>query len=108
MCLFQSTSLSLEKAIEAVAGVKNSFKEYSDLDLCYHSDIPDVVIAKLMDDFEQSDLPFKVDIIAWKRCSPEFQQLIKGDLVPIETILWRDNSDDHSRGCYIALLGIQL
>ncbi len=67
--------------------VKGAHREYSDLDLCYQADIPDSVIAQLMDDFEQSDLPFKVDIVAWKRCSPEFQQIIKDDLVPLETLL---------------------
>ena len=67
--------------------VKGSYKEYSDLDLCYQVDIPDSVIASLMEAFEESDLPFKVDIVAWKRCSAEFQQMIVEDLVPIEMIL---------------------
>ena len=67
--------------------VKSTHKEYSDLDLCYQADTPDSVIATLMDDFEQSDLPFKVDIVAWKRCSPEFQQIIASDLVPLEITL---------------------
>jgi predicted nucleotidyltransferase len=67
---------------------KGTYKTYSDLDLCYQVDIPDVVISALLDDFEQSDLPFKVDMVAWKRCSPEFQQTIAADLVPIETLLY--------------------
>jgi predicted nucleotidyltransferase len=67
--------------------VKGSCKTFSDLDLCYQVDIPDSVIAGLMDDFEQSDLPFKVDIVAWKRCSPEFQQMIQDDLVPLDVLL---------------------
>lgn len=67
--------------------VKGTHKEYSDLDLCYQAEIPDSVIAELLDEFEQSDLPFKIDIVAWKRCSSEFQQIITEDLVPIETIL---------------------
>lgn len=67
--------------------VKGTYKEYSDLDLCYQADIPDSVIADLMDDFEMSDLPFKVDIVAWKRCSPEFQRIIAGDLVPLRSLV---------------------
>ncbi|EKD77481.1 MAG: hypothetical protein ACD_42C00321G0005 [uncultured bacterium] len=68
--------------------VKGIHKTFSDLDLCYKEKIPDSVIATLLDDFEQSDLPFKVDIVAWQRCTPEFQQQIKNDLIPVET-LWR-------------------
>ncbi len=67
--------------------VKGSHRTYSDLDLCYQADIPDAIIASLMDDFEQSDLPFKVDMVAWKRCSAEFQQMIQDDLVPLEELL---------------------
>jgi predicted nucleotidyltransferase len=67
--------------------VKGTHKEFSDLDLCYRVDIPDSVLANLLNDFEQSDLPFKVDIIAWNRCSPEFQKHIENDLMPVEK-LW--------------------
>ena len=66
---------------------KGTHKEYSDLDLCYQVDIPDLVIGELMEDFEESDLPFKVDIVAWKRCSPEFQRIIQDDLVPLDSLL---------------------
>lgn len=66
---------------------KNKNKQYSDLDLCYLDDISDLTISQLAEKFEQSDLPFKVDFVAWKRCSPEFQQLIANDLVKLETFL---------------------
>jgi hypothetical protein len=32
---------------------------------------------------EESDLPFKVDLIAWNWMSPEFQELIRKDLIAI-------------------------
>jgi len=67
--------------------VKGTHKTYSDLDLCYQTDIPDLVIAELMEAFEQSDLPFKVDIVAWKRCSKDFQRIIHDDLVPLDRLL---------------------
>ncbi|MCX7115858.1 MAG: nucleotidyltransferase domain-containing protein [Gammaproteobacteria bacterium] len=66
--------------------VKQCHKPYSDLDLCYKTNIPDTTIADIMDKFEQSDLPFKVDIVAWKRCTPQFQALIINDLVPLDTL----------------------
>lgn len=61
---------------------KNQAQEYSDLDLCYYEEIPWNILSHLSEDFEQSDLPFKVDLVYWKWMSPEFQELIKKDLVP--------------------------
>lgn len=63
---------------------KSTHKKFSDLDLCYKKDIPDLVIAEIADAFDKSDLPFKVDFVAWRRCTPQFQALIKNDLRPVE------------------------
>ncbi len=56
---------------------------YSDLDVCYKENIPKSIIGKLICAFEESDLPFKVDIVDWNTCSEEFQQLITKDLTPL-------------------------
>ncbi|KLL03702.1 MAG: hypothetical protein MRERV_35c043 [Mycoplasmataceae bacterium RV_VA103A] len=63
--------------------VKNQAKKYSDLDLCFYEGIPWNVLSHIQEDFEESDLPFKVELVAWKWMSPEFQKLIKPDLVPL-------------------------
>ncbi len=63
--------------------VKGTQKKFSDLDLCYKEIIPSVVMARLEEEFEESNLPFKVDIVDWNRCTEEFQQKIKDDLVKI-------------------------
>lgn len=58
-------------------------KKFSDLDLCYKESIPDAVVAKIEEQFEESDLPFKVDLINWNQCSAEFQNMIKKDLIAL-------------------------
>lgn len=63
--------------------VKNKAKTFSDLDLCIKTDYSKTVIRQLQDDFEESDLPFKVDIIVWSEISPEFKNHIENDLVPM-------------------------
>lgn len=65
---------------------KRTHKAFSDLDLCYKTDISDIKIADLQEKLEQSDLPFKVDIVSWKRCSPAFQKQIERDLMPLENL----------------------
>jgi len=63
---------------------KGQAKEYSDLDLCYYEEIPWNVLSHLSEDFEQSDLPFKVDLVYWEWMSLEFKEMIKNDLTPFD------------------------
>jgi len=58
-------------------------KPLSDLDLCFFDTIPINVLAHIDEDFEESDLPFKVDIVDWNKCSETFRTMIKPDLVRI-------------------------
>ncbi len=62
---------------------KGNPKKFSDLDICILQPAPLSVVGNLKEDFENSRLPYKVDIVLWQRCSAEFQSLIKDDLVKI-------------------------
>ena len=66
--------------------VKGIAKEYSDLDLCFREDIPWNILSHIEEDLEESDLPFKVELVAWKWMSSEFQELIKQDLISIKEV----------------------
>jgi len=63
--------------------VKGKQKKYSDLDICYKDNIPDSVISKVNEEFELSNLGFKVELINWNRCDPDFQQRIEKDFIKI-------------------------
>ena len=63
--------------------VKKQAKQYSDLDLCYQEEIPLNILSHIREDFEESNLPFSIDLVAWNWMSPEFQELIKKDLTVI-------------------------
>lgn len=54
-------------------------KEYSDLDLAIISDKPLALEcrAALDDDFSESNLPWKVDIVDWVHTSASFRKVIK-------------------------------
>ncbi|MEY3197064.1 MAG: hypothetical protein RLZZ59_432 [Pseudomonadota bacterium] len=64
---------------------KNKAKPLSDLDLCFTEDIPIRVLSQIATDFEESDLPFKIDLLSWNDCSKEFKDIISTDLVCIKT-----------------------
>ena len=66
--------------------VKEKAKKYSDLDLCYQEEIPLNILSHIEEDLEESDLPFKVDLVFWELMGSEFQELIKDDLVPIKGV----------------------
>ena len=60
-------------------------KKYSDLDLCIkanHSLGLDVMSA-LAEDFSESDLPWKVDIVDWWCVSDEFRAIIGRDRIEL-------------------------
>ena len=58
--------------------VKGTAKAWSDLDLALIAEqvLPPQQLFKLQDALEESDLPFKVDLVDWHDISAEFQQLI--------------------------------
>jgi len=41
-------------------------------------------LKNIIKDFEESNLPYKVDIVDWNKCSDDFRALIKKDLVQIQ------------------------
>ena len=63
--------------------VKGTHRILSDLDICFMEAIPFNVQAHLDEEFEESDVPFIVQVVDFHLMSPEFQQLIQNDLVLI-------------------------
>lgn len=62
---------------------RGDHKKYSDLDLLVKQDQPleTAVLVGLKDDFENSDLPFTVDLVEWCKISDDFKKNISIDLV---------------------------
>lgn len=59
---------------------KDNAKRFSDLDICFKDPIPLNVQSHIEEDFEESNLPFKVDLVDWHQMTKEFQVLIEKDL----------------------------
>lgn len=72
---------------------KGNPKEFSDLDLCLMEPVDGHILSQIDGEFEESDLPYTVDVINWPRCTKDFQGLIrpgfilfqscKGEMLPI-------------------------
>lgn len=62
---------------------KSSAKKLSDLDLCLKGDYDKSTIRKLKDEFEESDLPFKVDVVVWSDLTDTFKKNIENDLLKL-------------------------
>lgn len=63
--------------------VTGKAKQFSDLDIVYKDIIPSGQLIQLIEDLEESDLPFKVDLVNWHECTADFQQRIEKDLIKI-------------------------
>jgi predicted nucleotidyltransferase len=64
---------------------RQSCKDFADLDILLFTgqgaDPADIGLLK--DDFSESDLPFRVDIVEESACSPAFIRSIEKDFVPL-------------------------
>jgi predicted nucleotidyltransferase len=60
---------------------KAAAKKFSDLDICFMDNIPYNIRAHIEEDFENSNLPFIVELIDWNLCDDKFKAMIKKDLI---------------------------
>jgi len=60
-------------------------KKYSDLDLCIKANqaLGLDLMSAMAEDFSESDLPWKVDIVDWFSVSDSFKAIIERDRVPL-------------------------
>ncbi len=56
--------------------VKGGYRENSDLDICILSDVPRSTVTRINECFEESDLPFTVDVVLYKDCTDDFKKII--------------------------------
>lgn len=63
--------------------VNGTTKPYSDLDLAVISEtpLPLDILAGLAEDFAESDLPWRVDVVDWAAASESFRRIIERDKV---------------------------
>ncbi|MCE1246445.1 MAG: nucleotidyltransferase domain-containing protein [Firmicutes bacterium] len=69
--------------------VNGTARQYSDLDIVLvgKEKLSIAQLAKIEEAFQESDLPFRVDILDWKRISDEFREIIgKGYVVVKERV----------------------
>ena len=68
--------------------VKGTARPSSDLDLVVLGDepLPLSVYAALLDDFEQSDLPWRVDVVDWATTAAPFRRIIEQEWVGVQPL----------------------
>lgn len=61
-------------------------KEFSDLDLAVMGDapLPSSILAELEEDFRESNLPFKVDVVDWATTKETFRRIIEKECVVVQ------------------------
>ena len=61
-------------------------KKHSDLDLVVvgKQKLPRQTVYGLAEDFRESDLPFRVDVLDWHAISPEFRKVIEKQYVVVQ------------------------
>ncbi len=59
-------------------------KKFSDIDLLYFENIPNPIRLKIDEDFEESDLPYKVDLVDYNKCDSDFKKIIGTNYLRIQ------------------------
>ena len=72
---------------------KRAAKAYSDLDLAIITDapLPLEVRGALAEDFAESELPFRVDVVDWARTEKAFRRVVEKDKVVVQPKVPRAN-----------------
>ena len=61
----------------------NTARQLSDLDILVKSSISTLELSQLREEFEESNLPFKVDLVVWQEISTSFRNKILKDMTAI-------------------------
>ena len=71
--------------------VSGPSKKFSDLDLVVMGEtpVPSSVLADLEEDFRESDLPFKVDVVEWATTKGNFRRIIEREHV----VVWQGRDE---------------
>ncbi|MBT3456219.1 nucleotidyltransferase domain-containing protein [bacterium] len=64
--------------------VKGSYKKFSDLDICLKKNISDYEYELLAEKFENSDLPFTVDVVEYCKVSDSFKKVIDKEAISFD------------------------
>ena len=71
--------------------VKGSNKQYSDLDVCLKDSITDYGYELLVEAFENSDLPFKIDLSEYQKLSDDFKKVIDANSILLVDAVHKNN-----------------
>jgi predicted nucleotidyltransferase len=78
---------------------KGTARRYSDLDLAIITDAPlsFKVCGDMAEDFSESDLPFRVDILDWATTRENFRRIVEMDKVVVQPAAATASSPDAAR-----------
>lgn len=60
-----------------------SIKPFFDIDLLYFDSIPNKEIMELEEALEESNIPYKVDLVEYNKCADEFKKIIGDNYICI-------------------------
>jgi type I restriction enzyme S subunit len=79
---------------------RHTARQYSDLDLAVITEtpLPGAVTAALAEDFTESDLPWKVDVLDWATTGAVFRKIVERDRIVLRDAAEPGDGGDEGRG----------
>ncbi len=66
--------------------ITGTSKKFSDLDVCLKTNISDYDYEILKEKFENSDLPFKVDLVEYNKVNDSFKKIIDKECIEFSEV----------------------
>lgn len=85
--------------------------QLSDLDLCFFDEIQRNKYIHIEEDFERSNLPYKVDLVDWNKCDETFRKIISNDMICVQAsdILLKVEKMMYDHFCYLpSVMGFKI
>lgn len=58
--------------------------QFSDLDLCYKGSLAPGILSEIQEKLENSNLPFKVDLVGFDQADENFQKILLASMRPLD------------------------
>jgi uncharacterized protein len=87
IAIIKSILKDIKNACVFGSRTKDTCQKFSDLDICVKDKISDYDYEILKECFEESDLPFTVDLVQYNYVTDEFKKIIDEQCVPLEAFL---------------------
>lgn len=87
LCIITSIMKNFPHTVIFGSRIKGTSKKFSDIDLCIKDPITDYEYELLKEAFEQSNLPYFVDLVVYNQVDEQFKKIIDEQAIALQDLI---------------------